>query len=90
MIFRTEEKEYNNVSAVEIVRAMEHDAANYPHRGGTLRQFLQWSLTHLDDRIPQRELDLSDTLSDERLALSYLYLRDEYRVGELLSGPRET
>ena len=90
MIFRTEEKEYHKASAVEIVRELEHDAANYPHRGGTLRQFLLWSLTYLDNRIPRRELDLSDMLGDEKLALSYLYLRDEYGVGELLSGPRET
>ena len=87
MIFRTEGKEYQQETAVGIVLAMERDALAYPHQGGTLRQFLRWKLAQLDDRIPQRELDVSDIPDDEMLALSYLYLCDEYGVGELLKEP---
>lgn len=89
MIFRTEGKEYEHESAVEIVRLMELDATDYPHRGGTLRQFLRWSLARMGDHVPQRELDLSDWPNDEKLALSYLYLREEYRLGEFLAKPQD-
>ncbi len=87
MIFRTEGKEYQEASAVEVVHAMEQDAAGYTHRGSTLRQFLHWSLMRHDNRIPQRDLSLSRRISDEHLALSYLCLCDEYGVGELLLEP---
>lgn len=42
------------------------------------------SLERLDHRLPPRDLDLSHRLDDSALALSYLYLRDEYGAGELL------
>lgn len=87
MIFRTEGKEYQEASAVEVVHAMERNAAGYTHPGGTLRQFLHWSLLRHDNRIPQRDLGLSRRISDEHLALSYLCLCDEYGVGELLLEP---
>jgi hypothetical protein len=74
---------YSGESALEIVRALESDALDYPHRGRTVREFLRWSLERLDDRLPPRDLDLSDRLEDETLALSYLYLRDEYGAGKL-------
>ncbi len=85
MIFCTDGKKYEHESAVEIVRELERDAADYPHRGGTLRQFLRWSLAQMDDRVPQRELDVSDWPNHEKLALSYLYLREEYGLGEFLA-----
>ena len=86
MIFRTNEKEYSGVSALEIVRALESDAADYPFRGQQIRQFLRWSLARLADCIPPREMDLSDRMRDEELALNYLYLRDEYGAGKLLGN----
>ncbi|HEV2802587.1 MAG TPA: hypothetical protein VGW12_19095 [Pyrinomonadaceae bacterium] len=52
-----------------------------------VRQFLLESLEQLRDRIPLREIDVSDRLSDEMLALSYLYLRDEFGAGELKDVP---
>ncbi|MGH9902487.1 MAG: hypothetical protein ACRD68_11830, partial [Pyrinomonadaceae bacterium] len=57
------------------------------HRGATLRQFLARALAALRDRVPLRELDVSDRLSDEMLALNYLYLCDEFGVGELSGVP---
>jgi hypothetical protein len=85
MIFQVGEKDYRGESATEILRALERDTADYPYRGQPLRKFLRWSLSQLGNKLPARELDLSDRLSDEALALSYLYLRDEYGAGELLS-----
>lgn len=83
MIFRTGLKRYCGTSATEIVRQMECEAAQYPYEGGTLHQFLNWSLAQLSDRIPPRELDLSAQLNEETLALSYLCLLEEYKLGEL-------
>jgi hypothetical protein len=83
MIFLIDGKNYRGESALEIVQALEQDATDYPHHGRPIRQFMLWSLNQLDDRVPPRELDLSDRLEDEALALSYLYLRDEYGAGEL-------
>jgi hypothetical protein len=39
--------------------------------------------------VPARDLDISDRLEDEALALAYLVLLDEYGMGELI-GPTET
>ena len=83
MIFSTGTKEYHGISALEIVRAMEKDARGYPHRGRSVRQFLSWSLARLAEKIPPREMDLSDRMADEELALNYLWLRDEYGAGRL-------
>jgi hypothetical protein len=83
VIFRTGGKDYRGVTAVEIARALERDAADYPYPGQTIRQFLLWSLDRLRDHVPPRELDLSDRLDDEVLAFSYLCLCDEYESGEL-------
>lgn len=86
MIFRAGDKEYRGSSALEIVRALKQetksDGAAQP-----VRQFLIESLGQFRDRIPLRELDVSDRLDDEMLALSYLYLRDEFGVGELKDVP---
>ena len=84
MIFRTGGKDYRGETAVEVARALERDAADYTYPGQTIRQFLLWSLNRLRDHIPPRELDLSDRLDDEALALSYLCLCDEYDAGELI------
>ena len=81
--FQFKGKEYSGASAISIVRSMESDTENYPHRGRSVRQFLLWSLERLGNRIPPRDLDLSDRLDDEDLALNYLYLRDEYGAGKL-------
>ena len=89
MIFYTEGKKYEHESAVEIVRQMEQEAVGYAYRGGTLRQFLRWSLARMDDRVPQRELDLSDWPNDEKLALGYLYLCEEYGLGEFQVKPQD-
>ena len=83
MIFRTGGKDYREVTAVEVARALERDAADYPYPGQTVRQFLLWSLDRLRDHVPPRELDLSDRLDDEALAFSYLCLCDEYDTGKL-------
>lgn len=87
MIFRAGGKEYRGASALEIVQALKREAA--PARGGAqpVRHFLLESLEQLGDRIPLREIDVSDRLDDEMLALSYLYLRDEFGAGELRDVP---
>jgi hypothetical protein len=83
MVFRAGGREYSGSSALEIVRALRGDAEGAGGAGRTLRQFLLDSLEQLRDRIPMRELDVSDRLDEEMLALSYLYLRDEFGAGEL-------
>lgn len=86
MIFQFKEKKYRGASALDIVRALESDAKDYPHRGQSVRKFLRWSLERLGNRLPPRDLDLSDRLEADALALSYLCLRDEYGVGKLTIG----
>ena len=87
MIFICNGKEYAGATAVEVVREMERDADAYPHRGGTLRAFLRWSLAGLDDRVHMRELDLGAHLTDETLALSFLCLLDQHGIGRLDDAP---
>ena len=58
---------------------------DYPNQGQSIRQFLSWSLRRLCNRLPPRDTDLSDRMKDEELALHYLYLRDEYGAGKLLT-----
>jgi hypothetical protein len=81
MIFRVGEKQYSGGSALEIIDALQLDALQ--DQPMSLREFLLWSMSQLSDCIPLRELDLSDKLNNEMLALNYLYLRDEYGAGEL-------
>jgi hypothetical protein len=83
MVFRAGGKEYRGASALEIVQAIRREAAGGNGRDKTLREFLRDSLEQLSDRIPLREIDVSDRLDEEMLALSYLYLRDEFGAGEL-------
>ena len=89
MIFRQGEKEFCGPSAVEVVRALERDDKEYRHCGESIRQYLSWSLSQLGGSVPARDLDVSDRLEDEALALAYLVLLDEYGMGELI-GPTET
>lgn len=88
MLFRVGDKEYSGESAVDIIDALQVDLLNGERL--TLREFLMWSMSDLSDRIPLRELDVSDKLSNEMLALNYLYLRDEYGTGELSDLPDRT
>lgn len=83
LTFQAKEKNYRGRSAIDIVRALEADAEHYPHRGSSIRRFLQWSLERLNNRLPPRDLFLSERLDDDQLALSYLCLRDEYGAGVL-------
>lgn len=87
MVFRAGGRVYRGTSALEIVQALRREAAGGDGGGRTLRQFLRDSLEQLRDRIPLRELDVSDRLDEEMLALSYLYLRDEFGAGELSGVP---
>ena len=89
MIFRLNEKEVSGTSAVNVVRALECEDREYQHCGGSIRQYLSWSLNQLGGSVPARDLDVSDRLDDEALALAYLVLLDEYGIGALI-GPTET
>jgi hypothetical protein len=89
MIFRLNEKEVSGTSAVNVVRALEREDKEYQYRGGSIRQYLSWSLNQLGASVPARDLDVSDRLEDEALALAYLVLLHEYGMGELI-GPTET
>jgi hypothetical protein len=84
MVFRTDSKIYTGPSAAGIVAEIERDNLEYPFKGKPLRCFVSWSLKRLGDHIPQREIDVSSRISDETLALSYLYLREEYGLGALV------
>jgi hypothetical protein len=86
LTFQFKGKKYRASSALEVVRVIERETKEYPFRGRSIREFLRWSLDRLSGRIPVRELDLSDRLEDEELALSYLYLQDEFGTGKLAIG----
>ena len=83
MVFQVDKTEYRGSTALDIVRAMESDAREYPNRGHPLQEFLQWSLESLSNQIPPRDLHLSRVKAEE-LALHYLCLRDEFGAGKLL------
>ncbi len=85
MIFRLRGKRVSGGSAIEVVRALELEDKEYRYCGGPIRQYLSWSLNQLGGSVPPRELALSDRLEDETLALAYLFLLDEYGVGEIVS-----
>lgn len=84
MIFRVKGKDVSGRSAIEVVRALERDESEYHQVGGPIRQYLNWSLNRLNGSVPPRDLDLSDRLEDEPLALGYLLLLDEYGVGKMI------
>ncbi|HLM56172.1 MAG TPA: hypothetical protein VK422_08565 [Pyrinomonadaceae bacterium] len=87
MVFVCDGKEYVGATSVEVVREMERDAVAYPHRGGSLRAFLRWSLAGLADRVHMRELDIGAHLTDETLAFGYLCLLDQHGIGRLDDAP---
>ena len=84
MTFRLREKDVSGGSAIEVVRALEREEKEYHSCGGPIRQYLIWSLNRLNGSVPPRDLDLSDRLEDETLALGYLLLLDEYGVGKIV------
>jgi hypothetical protein len=86
MIFRSQGKEFKGVSWIDVVRSLERDDKEYRSCGGPIRQYLTWSLNQLSGTVVPRDMDLSDRLEDETLALGYLLLLDEYGVGEVV-GP---
>jgi hypothetical protein len=81
MIFIYKNKKYLGKTAVRIVRAIESEAVDYSNKGGSVRDFLAWSLAQLADQIPLRELDVSKNLGDETIAFDYLCLLDNYEIG---------
>ena len=85
MIFRLKEKEVNGTSAVDVVRALEREDKEYRQCGGSIRQYLSWSLKRFGGSVPARDLDPSNRLEDEALALDYLLLLEEYGVGKMMS-----
>ena len=90
MLFKFGDKEYDGESALEIVNALKRDTLDGQSDSVTLREFLRQSFADLSDHIHMRELDVSDRLDDETLALGYLYLCDEYGAGELSGLPRRS
>lgn len=88
MVFLFENKTYSADSAVEILRKIEFNSTEYSGAGASIQEFLAWSLERLGDRVPVRELLLTDSLSEETIALSYLCLLDQYGFGELDTTPR--
>ena len=86
MMFRSQGKDFKGGTWVEVVRSLEQDDKEYRSCGGPIRQYLIWSLNKLRGSVPPRDIDLSDRLEDETLALGYLLLLDEYGVGEIV-GP---
>lgn len=89
MVFRVNKDEYCNSTALDVVRALELDTKEYPHRGQPMQRFLQWSLENLSKQIPPRDMHLSKRMSLEEIALSYLCLRDEFGAGSLQTDLHE-
>ena len=85
MVFRVGKKDYRGGTALEIVRALESDARDYPHQGQPVRKFLKWSLQALGKQIPPRDMHVSKRMRIEEQALNYLCLRDQYGAGQLLT-----
>lgn len=88
MRFRINGTEYAGASALDIVEEMRREAAREGHGCDSPREFLRRAHAGLCERVPARELDVSDRLDDETLALNYLCLCDEYGVGRLSHAPR--
>jgi len=87
MIFRFNNKEYQGKTAIEVVEQIKGDDADFvaAQNGGTIQQFVKWSLKKMSDRLPPRELDLSNArVSDEVQAHGYLSLRHDFGIGELV------
>jgi hypothetical protein len=81
MLFITKTRQFRGGTAVEIVRKMESDSAEYSGKGGIIREFLIWSLERMANEIPQRELDVSPDLDDETNSYNFLCLLDNFHLG---------
>jgi hypothetical protein len=77
-------KRYGGQTASEIVEQIRRDSEGYGREDGSIKPFLAWSLGRLADRIPQRELDVSEDLPDEAVAFNYLCILDAYDGGLFL------
>lgn len=90
MLFLYRDKKYSAETAAEIVEQIRRDADEYRPKGSddSLKPFLAWSLHRLSDRIPLRELDVSEDLPDETVAFNFLCLLDSYD-GATLSESKE-
>ena len=88
MLFLYRNKEYSAGTAAEIVEQLRCDAEGYRPDGGddSLKPFLVWSLNRLSDRIPLRELDVSEDLADETVAFNFLCLLETYDGATLVES----
>jgi hypothetical protein len=86
MVFRCSGKEYRGRSALEVVDMLKQETHGLEVRM-TARQFMLYSFAELRHQIPLRQVDTTGRMDVETFALSYLYLRDEYGLGELLEVP---
>ena len=85
MVFRFNDKDYQGATAVDVITRLADDATGFVAAGGgAVRDFLKWSIGNLGDRLPLRELEISDRLEDEELARNHLLLLDEYQIGTLI------
>ncbi len=85
MIFRFNDKDYQGATAVDIIKRLAADTSGFIAGGsGAVREFLKWSIGSFGDRLPPREMDISDRLGDEALARNHLILLDEHRIGKLI------
>jgi hypothetical protein len=83
VFFLYNNQKYVGETAVDIVRAIKADTPEYSSQSESVREFLNWSLARLSDRIHLRDLELSGHLSEETLAFNYLCLLDEHCLGVL-------
>jgi hypothetical protein len=83
MLFIFNDQKYMGDTAVGIVRELERAALEYQPKGGSIGEFLSWSLEEMADRIPPREIDVSPNLDDETIAFNYLCLLDSLRIGTI-------
>ena len=87
MIFHLDNKEYEGATAIEVIAQMKGEDAEFraAQTDSPIREFVRWSLKKLSDRLPPRELDLSNArVSEEVQARGYLSLRHDYGIGELV------
>lgn len=87
MFFRLGDQFYTGDTAVDIVWAMAGDSRKYDSTASGLRKYVRWSLEQLEDRVPRRELDVSNKLADETIAYNYLCVLERYDLGRLYDPP---
>lgn len=81
MTFFYNDREYTAPTATEIVREIERDTEEFTENCESIQSFLGWSLSRLTDQIHMRELVASTHVSEETLALNFLFLLDEHHLG---------